>query len=60
MLPCPVSIVVNAGNIGIFCVILFLTDGKKAFVTAPFLVCVCVCVCVCGVCVCVCGVCVCM
>ena len=35
---CPVSIVVNSGNIGIFCVSLFLTDGKKAFVTAPFLV----------------------
>ena len=38
MLPCPVSIVVKSGNIGIFCVSLFLTDGKKAFVTAPFLV----------------------
>ena len=36
--PCPVSIVVNSGNIGIFCVTLFLTDGEKAFVTAPLLV----------------------
>jgi len=31
--PCPVSIFVNSGNIGIFCTSLLLTDGKKAFVT---------------------------
>ena len=35
MLPCPVSIVVNSGNIGIFCVSLFLTDGKKSFCKCP-------------------------
>ena len=34
--PGPVSIVVNAGNTGILCISLLLTDGKKAFVTAPF------------------------
>ena len=34
--PYPVSIVVNSGNIGIFCSSLFLTDRKKSFVTAPF------------------------
>jgi len=61
MFPCPVSIVVNSGNIGIFCVTLFLTDGKEAFVCVSVCVCVvCVCVCVCGVCVCVwCVLCVC-
>ena len=30
MLPSPDSKVVNSGNIGIFCVSLFFTDGKKA------------------------------
>ena len=38
MLPCPDSKIVNSGNIRIFCVSLFSTDGKKAFVTAPVLV----------------------
>jgi len=34
--PSSVSIVVNSGNTGIFCHSLFLTDGKKALVTAAF------------------------
>ena len=35
MLPYHDINVVNPGNIGIFCVRHFFTDGKKAFVTAP-------------------------
>ena len=34
--PCPVSIVVNSRNIGIFCSSPLLIYGKKALVTAPF------------------------
>ena len=32
ILPCPVNKVVNSGNIGIFCVSLFFTDGKRSCV----------------------------
>ena len=59
MLPCPVNKVIISGNIGIFSVSLFFTDGKKAFVTVC-VVCVCVCMwCVCGVYM-WCGLCVCV
>jgi hypothetical protein len=34
--PCPVSIVVNSGNAGIFCRSLFLIDGKKLWSLPPF------------------------
>jgi hypothetical protein len=33
---CPVTIFANSINIGIFCLYLFLTDGKKDLVTAHF------------------------
>jgi len=36
--PCPVTNTVNSRKIGIFSRSLFLTNGKKALVTAPFLV----------------------